>query len=135
MNRHKCRWNCDWSKLFRIYLSLFLIFSFLFYIFIHFNPRYGPNFKSLAHREVSLKSITKFRPERRTRKRVNKNMVKRHPNSYPNPGEIYFVLHPESARLQKTRNGTQRESLHFAYSRSTWKISFNVAMIKVMKRI
>ena len=29
-----------------------------------------------AHREDSLKSITKFLPDRHTRKRVNKNMVK-----------------------------------------------------------
>ena len=45
---------------------------------IHCHPllKCDPNFKSLAHREVSLKSITKFRPDRQTRKRVNKNMVK-----------------------------------------------------------
>ena len=61
------------------YLSLPLfVFSFFFCIFIHCHPllSYGPNFKSLTHWEVSLKSITKFRPDRHTRKRVNKNMVK-----------------------------------------------------------
>ena len=33
-------------------------------------------FKSLVHREVNLKSITKFHMDRNTRKRVIKNMVK-----------------------------------------------------------
>ena len=78
MNRHKCRWNCDWSRPFRIYLSPFLFFfPFFFYIFIHYHPLLSndPNFKSLAHRQVSIKSITKFCPDRQTRKRVNKNMV------------------------------------------------------------
>ena len=47
-------------------------------MFIHYHPLldYGPNFKSLAHREVSLTSITKFHANRHTRKRVNKNMAK-----------------------------------------------------------
>ena len=60
-----------------ISLPLFVFFSFFSYIFIHCHAllSYDPNFKSLAHREVSLKSITKFRPDRQKRKRVNKNMV------------------------------------------------------------
>ena len=69
-------------RLFRFFSSLsrpfrfFLLFS--FHIFIHCHPlqRYGLNFMSLAHREVSLKSITIFHPDRYTRKRVNKSMVK-----------------------------------------------------------
>ena len=62
-----------------LHLSLLLfIFSLLFSIFIHCYPLMisGPNFKSLADGEVSLKSIKKFHPGRHTRKRVNKNMVK-----------------------------------------------------------
>ena len=69
-------------RLFRfLHLSfvLFVFFFFFFHIFIHFHPllSYGPNFKSLAHREVSLKSIIKFHSDSHTRKRLNKNMVKR----------------------------------------------------------
>ena len=62
--------------LFLLSFSFFFLF-FSFHIFIHCHPllSYGPNFKSLAHREVSLKSITKFLPDRHARKRVNKNMV------------------------------------------------------------
>ena len=56
----------------------FLFFFFFFHIFIHCHPvlSYDPNFKSLAHLEVSLKSITKFHPDWHTRKRININMMK-----------------------------------------------------------
>ena len=62
---------------FFIFLSSFSVFCFLFPIFIHCHSllSYGPNLKPLAHQEVSLRFITKFRPDRHTRKRVNKNMV------------------------------------------------------------
>ena len=60
----------------RVYYYYYYFFFFV-HIFVHCHPLLScsPNFKSLAHRQVSLKSITKFHPDRYTRKRVNKNMV------------------------------------------------------------
>ena len=55
---------------------MFHVFLLLHFYSCHALLIYGPNFKSLAHQEVSLKSITKFHSDRHTRKRVNKNMVK-----------------------------------------------------------
>ena len=47
---------------------------------------------------------------------------------------IYNVLYnPESARLQRTRDGTHRESLYFDYVRSTCKINPSSATTKVAR--
>ena len=52
------------------------------------------------HREVSLKSITKFHPDRHTRKWVNKNMVK----SWKTVAHVIKVyIHSTNRKKESTR--------------------------------